>query len=171
MISPSPTPSNQLVLSLGSNIDARQNICLALDALQEEFGELLLSPVYESEAIGFQGDNFLNLVVAVNTVLSLTQVYKTLKRIEESQGRDRSLERFASRPIDIDILLFGDEKGDEIGVQLPRPEISRNAFVLRPLADLLPQQTHPDRGKPFLQLWHEYDQASQKLWPIEFVWP
>ena len=76
----SPT---QLTLSLGSNIDAKRNIRLALDALREKFGELALSPVYESEAVGFEGDNFLNLVVAATTDLDLTLVQEFLKHLED----------------------------------------------------------------------------------------
>jgi 2-amino-4-hydroxy-6-hydroxymethyldihydropteridine diphosphokinase len=164
----SPT---QLTLSLGSNIDAKRNIRLALDALREKFGELALSPVYESEAVGFEGDNFLNLVVAATTDLDLTLVQEFLKHLEVSQGRDRRQEKFSSRPIDVDILTFGEARGEEGGIELPRPEITRNAFVLLPLAELLPEQIHAPSGKAYAQLWREYDQSSQKLWRIDFVWP
>lgn len=159
-----------LTLSLGSNIDAKRNITLALTSLREKFGELSLSSVYESEAVGFAGDNFLNLVVAVETSLSLVLVQEFLKHVEVSQGRDRAQEKFSSRPIDIDILTFGEDDGAAIGVTLPRPEITENAFVLLPLAELLPSVLHAPTGASYAELWAGYDKQAQRLWPIDFIW-
>lgn len=160
-----------LALSLGSNIDAQRNIRLALDALASQFSALRLSSIYESESIGFAGDNFLNLVVAVETELSLVLVQESLKQLEESQGRDRTQAKFSSRPIDVDILFYGDDSGAALGIDLPRAEITRNAFVLLPLAELLPKIRHKPTGLTYEALWASYDKDSQKLWPIEFAWP
>ena len=165
------TLKNTLALSLGSNIDAQRNIRLALDALARQFSTLSLSSIYESESIGFAGDNFLNLVVAVETDLSLALVQEFLKRLEERQGRDRTQAKFSSRPVDVDILFYGNDSGATLGIDLPRAEITRNAFVLFPLAELLPTALHAPTGKTYAELWASYDKDSQNLWPIEFVWP
>lgn len=165
------TLNKTLALSLGSNIDAQRNIRLALDALARQFSSLSLSSVYESESIGFDGDNFLNLVVVVETDLSLVLVQEFLKQLEESQGRDRTQAKFSSRPIDVDILFYGSDDGASLSIELPRAEITRNAFVLLPLAELLPDAQHAPTGKTYAELWASYDKDSQKLWPIEFAWP
>ena len=159
----------ELILSLGSNIDADRNIRCALDLLEDIFGGLEMSSVYESESVGFLGDNFLNLVAIFVTEFDLAFVNKTLKSIEDRLGRDRSAEKFSSRPIDIDILIFGDSTGEECGIELPRAEILQNAFVLRPLTELRPSAIHSHTGQSFSDLWSAYDHSLQNLWPINFA--
>lgn len=159
----------ELILSLGSNIDADRNIRCALDLLEDFFGGLEMSSVYESESVGFSGDNFLNLIAISVTDFDLSFVNETLKSIEDRLGRDRSAEKFSSRPIDIDILIFGDSTGEECGIELPRAEILQNAFVLRPLAELRPRTMHTHTGQNFSDLWRAYDQSLQNLWPINFA--
>ena len=159
----------ELFLSLGSNIDAERNIRCALDLLEGVFGDLEMSSVYESESVGFLGDNFLNLVVIFASEFDLPFVNATIKSIEDRLGRDRSAEKFSSRSIDIDILIFGDSTGEECGIELPRAEILQNAFVLRPLTELRPSTIHTHTGQSFSDLWRAYDHSLQKLWPINFV--
>lgn len=159
-----------LSLSIGSNIDAATNIRVAIAALREHFGELDCSTVYESEAIGFEGDNFLNLVATVDTSERLADLIDFLKALEDRLGRDRNQPKFSGRTMDIDILTYGDNTGADCGITLPRAEITRNAFVLRPLAELLPDAVHSQSGLSFAELWQRFDQASQRLWPIEFDW-
>ena len=93
-----------------------------------------------------------------------------LKELEDKLGRDRQKARFSGRTMDIDILLFGSESGDSSGIELPRPEITENAFVLQPLAELLPDEVHSVTGKTYLELWQEYDKSKQRLWPVETDW-
>lgn len=154
-------------LGLGSNKDAAVMLASALEALTAQFGELELSPVYESEAVGFNGANFLNMVVRVQTALSVGELLKALRAIEDAHGRDRRHPKFASRTLDIDILTYDRCVGDFDGVQLPRDEVLKNAFVLRPLADRWPDFTHPVKNRTYADLWQSYDHASQKLWRAE----
>jgi len=159
-----------IYLSLGSNIDRHRRITAALDALAENFGELLLSSVYESVSVGFEGDSFFNLVVGINSSQSVGQISKILKSIEDQNGRDRSGPRFGSRSLDIDILTVDDIAGEIDGIQLPRDEVLKNAFVLLPLAEIAAQTPHPVTGQSYSQHWQEFDKDKQKLWPVEFIW-
>ncbi len=159
-----------IYLSLGSNVNRHKNIVAALDALSALFGELQISSVYESKSVGFDGSNFFNLVVGAETFLSITELSEKLKRIEDDNGRKRNGPKFSPRTLDIDILTYGDFVGVESGVNLPRAEIIKNAFVLLPLAEIAPQLLHPQLQKSYQQLWSEYDRASQSLWSIDFEW-
>jgi len=160
---------NRVYLGLGSNVDRERHIASALDALAEAFGELCISSVYESEAVGFDGDHFLNLVVGCNTALSVGALSACLRKIEDDNGRVRGGERFSARTLDIDILLYSDVAGTVDGIALPRAEILRNAFVLLPLAEIAGSEKHPIENKTYAELWRAYDR-QQKLWPIDFVW-
>lgn len=160
----------RVYLSLGSNMAREQHILAALDALQAQFGALTISSVFESEAVGFDGGNFYNLVVGVDTGLSIAALSDILKTIEDDNGRCRKGPKFSSRTLDIDILTYGDLVGTEAGVDLPRDEITKNAFVLWPLAEIAPDTPHPTLNKTYRQLWTEYDKNRQRLWPVDFVW-
>jgi 2-amino-4-hydroxy-6-hydroxymethyldihydropteridine diphosphokinase len=160
-----------LALSIGSNIDAESNIRAALDALHLEFENIRNSTTYESQAIGFDGDNFLNLVILADTDKGLDDVAAILKRLEDKLGRDRQQVRFSGRTMDIDILLYGNESGMCCGIELPRPEVTKNAYVLQPLSELLPDLVHPATGMSYLNLWKDYDKSKQQLWAIETDWP
>ena len=160
---------NRVWLSLGSNIDRYRHINAALDALQARFGTLVISPVYESVAVGFEGDNFLNLVVGIDTGLPVGELATLLKAIEDANGRDRSAPKFSARSLDIDILTYGEVAGERDGVELPRDEILKNAFVLAPLTDVAAEECHPLTGRSYAEYWREYDRGSQTLWRVEFI--
>jgi 2-amino-4-hydroxy-6-hydroxymethyldihydropteridine diphosphokinase len=159
-----------LTLGLGSNLQPEYHISLALDALYAHFGELVLSSVFESEAVGFQGGNFLNMVVATHTDLSLDDISLLLKELENCSGRKRDQHRFSPRTLDIDILTLGDLQGEHHGIVLPRPEITVNAYVLWPMSQVCPERIDPHSGHSYLVLWAGYDRSQQKLWPVDFTW-
>ncbi|GAB6039972.1 2-amino-4-hydroxy-6-hydroxymethyldihydropteridine diphosphokinase [Endothiovibrio diazotrophicus] len=156
----------RVFVSVGSNIDREHNIRSALDAMEAAFGELELSTVYETVAVGFEGDNFFNLVVAFDTGLALEQVTTALREIEQAHRRERGSKRFAPRTLDLDLLLFDDVVADE--PELPRGEIVKYAFVLKPLAELAPTLRHPTLGTPYAELWQRFDPGEQRLWPVDF---
>lgn len=156
-----------VLLGLGSNQNAAQSINAALSALKTTFGELTASPIYESEAVGFDGDNFLNMVVEINTEQLVGELWQVLRNIEDAHGRDRTQPKFAGRTLDIDILTYDNTVGTVDGVLLPRDEILKNAFVLKPLADMRPTGVHPEVKTTYKELWAAYDQGSQKLWSVE----
>jgi 2-amino-4-hydroxy-6-hydroxymethyldihydropteridine diphosphokinase len=134
------------------------------------FGPLALSPVYDSAAIGFEGQPFLNLVAGVDTALDVGDLARRLRHLEFEHGRPPNASRFSARQLDIDILTYGDASGLIDGVELPRGEILENAFVLCPLADLAPDDIHPVAGRTYRELWQNYDKSSQALVKVEFEW-
>jgi len=159
----------RVYVSIGSNIGREQNIRAGVAGLQQRFGELILSSVYESEAVGFDGDSFYNLVAGFDTMLSPQQVAAELRAIEEEHGRVRNGPRFSSRTLDIDLLLYDDLILHEGKLEIPRDEITKNAFVLWPLAEIAPQLRHPQLGVSYDALWEDFDKPSQPLWPVAFA--
>ena len=157
----------QVYVSIGSNIDKKKNISGCLKALAEHFGALVLSPIYESEAVGFEGDNFYNLVAKFKTSLSVGELNEKLKAIEDQYGRKRTGPKFSGRTLDIDILTYDNLVGDIDGVQLPRDEITKNAFVLLPMNDIAADELHPELQVTYGRLWFFFDKESQSLWPVE----
>lgn len=160
----------EVCLGLGSNVTPEQHIVAALNALAQAFGKLRISRVFESEAVGFDGHDFYNLVVIINTDQCPKELVQTLRAIENENGRDRSKPKFSPRTLDIDILTYGELVGEFNGVVLPRDEILENAFVLWPLAELVPEQRHPETGQTYGELWAAYDKSRQKLAPVDFFW-
>lgn len=160
----------RVYLSLGSNIDRDHYITVCLDTLHEQFGELLISSIYESEAVGFEGDAFYNLVVGIDTELSVDELYYALRDIEHENNRRRDIEKFSARTLDIDILTYDQQVGPFAGGVLPREEITRNAFVLWPLAEIAPDELHQPSHQTFAALWAEYGVDKQSLWRVAFEW-
>ncbi|MDB2386098.1 2-amino-4-hydroxy-6-hydroxymethyldihydropteridine diphosphokinase [Shewanella sp.] len=159
----------KIYISLGSNIEPVRYLKAALVDLDRHFDNLVLSSVFESEAVGFDGTNFLNMVVAADTSLSIEAVVTTFKQIEQDNGRVVGAKKFAARTLDLDLLLY-DDVVCQLPVALPRAEILYNAFVLWPLAEVAPTLIHPIAQQSYQSLWAEYDKSEQKLWPIEFHW-
>lgn len=158
-----------IYISLGSNIDREKNTRAGVKALRQAFGKLTLSSVYESEAVGFDGDAFYNMVIACDVDTSVHETNRILRDIEDEHGRDRSGPKFSSRTLDLDLLLYDDIVIDENGLKLPRGEILKNAFVLWPLAEIAPDKIHPETGTRFAELWAAFDKSKENLKPIDFA--
>jgi 2-amino-4-hydroxy-6-hydroxymethyldihydropteridine diphosphokinase len=148
-------------------MDRERHVSSALDELAREYGDLQQSTIFETEAIGFSGALFYNLVVAFETPQSPQEVATALNRIEDAHGRDRRGGKFGDRSLDLDLLLYDDAVIDQPGLRLPRPEILEYAFVLRPLAEIAADRKHPVTGETFAALWERFDAASQPMWPLE----
>ena len=140
-------------VSIGSNIDPTHHIREAIQALEARFGHLLASRVYETVAVGFEGDAFLNMVVGFATRESPEAVVTALRAIEDAAGRERSGAKFGSRTLDLDLLLYGDRTAEVAGKPLPHPDILKYPFVLGPLAELVPEGRHPTMGETYRELW------------------
>ncbi len=160
----------RVYLSIGSNIDREVNIRGGVADLKKTFGEVTLSRVYESESVGFEGDNFYNLVAAIDTAMTPVEVSNTLHEIEAEHGRTREGPRFSSRTLDIDLLIYDELITSDNGLQLPRDEITKNAFVLWPLAEIAPEEKHPVIKQTYDEMWQQFDKQKQSLWPVTFQW-
>ncbi|HEY0289455.1 MAG TPA: 2-amino-4-hydroxy-6-hydroxymethyldihydropteridine diphosphokinase [Pseudomonas sp.] len=157
----------QIFLGLGSNIERENHLCAGLEALAGFLTDMRCSPVFESHPVGIKSGPFFNLVVSALTDLPLMELDRRLKFIEADNGRyapDRK-----GLPLDIDVLLYGEQVGNFDGLILPRAEILKNAFVLWPLSLIAPQVKHPGVNIVFSQLWAQA-QIDQKLWPVGFEW-
>jgi len=157
-------------ISVGSNIEPAVNIRSAMLDLRSNYPDLIVSSVYESESVGFAGDNFYNLVVGFETYQGVREVAQQLRNIEDSHARDRKGPKFSSRTIDLDLLLYGDVIINDASLNIPRDEISKNAFVLWPLAEVAAEVVHPQFKQTIAAMWQAYDKKSQSLWPVEFDW-
>lgn len=156
-----------IYISVGSNIDPQRHVGLALAELKAHFQALRQSSLYESKAVGFDGDNFINLVVQASTDMDIQQVVDCLHEIEARHGRDRDGPKFSSRTLDLDLLLYDDVTCRSDGIHVPREEILYNAFVLYPLAEIAPDLVHPTEHQSMAQLWQQFDKGKQKIWRVE----
>jgi 2-amino-4-hydroxy-6-hydroxymethyldihydropteridine diphosphokinase len=158
-----------IYISVGSNVDKEKHTKAGLQGMYQAFGELTLSSVFESESVGFEGNNFYNLVIKACTKLSIAEVCCVLKNIEQDNKRQRGEQKFAPRTLDLDLLLY-DSQVTSRPIALPRPEVLYNAFVLKPLAEIAADEVHPEVNKSYANLWQAYDKSQQKLWAIKFDW-
>ncbi|MDH3281532.1 MAG: 2-amino-4-hydroxy-6-hydroxymethyldihydropteridine diphosphokinase [Gammaproteobacteria bacterium] len=155
----------KVYVSIGSNIDPADNVRSAVAALRRKFDPLELSSVYASEPVGFDGAHFYNLVAAFETDLPLEDINRRLREIEDAHGRVRGGDKFDSRTLDLDVLLYGSLVDRERGI--PRHEIDQYAFVLKPLAEIAGDETHPGTGCTFKCMWERFPAAAQRLWRLE----
>ncbi|BAV32495.1 2-amino-4-hydroxy-6-hydroxymethyldihydropteridine pyrophosphokinase [Sulfuricaulis limicola] len=158
----------RVYIGIGSNIDRENSIRGAVRELTAHYGQLTLSPVYESKALGFEGENFYNLVTGFDSAEPIEQITETLSRIESRLGRVRQENRFSARTLDLDLLLYGDLVQHDDKVNLPHPDIRRYAFVLSPLADIAPDLRHPETGLACAKMWQQFEMGKQEMWKTNF---
>ena len=143
----------EVYIGVGSNIDAERNLVGAIEVLQERVGVVELSCIYRNPPVGFDGDDFLNLVLRFRSDAGPVAVEQVLSEIEQSAGRARTGRGPGPRSLDLDLLLYGSLIDAELG--LPHEDVMKYPFVLRPLAELAPSLTHPITGIPVTQSWIE----------------
>ncbi len=157
----------RVYVSVGSNVGREIHIRAAVSALARCYGGLLLSSVYESRSLGFDGPDFYNMVVGFDTEEDPLAVAEVLKALEAEYGRDRAAPRYADRTLDLDLLLYGDRVIHGPRLSLPRGEIIEHAFVLAPLAEIAGEELHPVLNKSYRELWHSFDAPDQELRPVD----
>jgi 2-amino-4-hydroxy-6-hydroxymethyldihydropteridine diphosphokinase len=150
----------RVFVGIGSNIDREHNIGRGLALMRRHFGELLLSGVYRTKAVGFEGEDFFNLVAGFDTELAPDTVVRLLRAIETTHDRSRSPSRFSARSLDLDLLLYGDLVRHDGVVDVPRADIVKYAFVLEPLAEIAADLCHPETGERFADLWARFDRGA-----------
>ena len=123
-------------LSIGSNIEPVKNIIFSIKELKKILTNINISNTYVTPSIGFEGPEFLNLIISGNTELSLEQLNALLKVIEDNAGRDRTVKKFDSRTLDIDIVLAVEEGA----IIYKSDEIKKYSFVNVPLHDIYEEE-------------------------------
>jgi 2-amino-4-hydroxy-6-hydroxymethyldihydropteridine diphosphokinase len=150
-------------VAAGSNVEPEKNLARALDELEKKFGALAISPAYRNPAVGFAGEDFINLVVGLRTAETPRQVKEKLERIEINCGRPRDAPKWAPRTMDLDMLMYDQLVSDVPGLILPRPDLLRRAFMLKPLADLAPALMHPTQHRTLGELWGQFPATDQSF--------
>ena len=158
-----PTEKTEVFLSIGSNIDPEKNLQFACRELKKTFDNIQASSVYRNKAIGFKGNDFLNMVVKVKSTYSPNEILDCLRGLEVTTGRDIGTGAFDSRTLDVDMILFGDLVHPDKPFKIPRSDIELYSFVLCPLAEIEPDGIHPVIGKTFKNLWEDFDQEEHLL--------
>ena len=155
----------KVYIGIGSNIDKVRNIKGCLKYLKDFFSEIRISPVYQSKAVGMEGDDFYNLVVRFKTSLGIKALESKLREIEYCFGRKRNQPPHTSRTLDIDLLLFGNLISEKHNI--PRDDITNYIFVLKPLYDIEPDLIHPIRHEKISILWEKFDKSLQTIQSLE----
>jgi len=159
---------NTVFISLGSNIEREKYINAGINALKKAFGPLILSSVYESDAVGFKGAPFLNLVASFETDQSPKQVDLVLDNIERLNGRTPEQKKFNPRTLDLDLILYGDHISQDPTLEIPREDVTQYAFVLAPLNEIAGHHLHPILKKSYAELWEAFDKKGTKQRCIDF---
>ena len=157
-----------MLVAAGSNVAPIENLRRALAVLEPHYAPLRVSQAYANAAVGFEGDEFVNLVVGFETRDDVREVIARLHEAEAACGRARDAPKWAPRSMDLDILLFGDTVCDEPGLRLPRPDLLRRAYMLGPAAEISPDTVHPTARRTLRELWHEMqrDAPPHALRPV-----
>jgi 2-amino-4-hydroxy-6-hydroxymethyldihydropteridine diphosphokinase len=158
-------------VAAGSNVEPVANLHRALDVLARHYSSLRCSRAYRNAAVGFEGDDFVNLVLAFDTDDDVRTVLGHLHEAEAACGRARNAPKWAPRSMDLDVLLYGDTVADEPGLVLPRPDLVRRAYMLGPMAELAPDLVHPTLGATMRELWHAFDRQAHAMQPVDLGWP
>ncbi|GAB4482430.1 MAG: 2-amino-4-hydroxy-6-hydroxymethyldihydropteridine diphosphokinase [Anaerolineae bacterium] len=163
-------------ITMGSNIDPEANLQQALRLLGQQIKVHAVSQVYESPAIDAAGrpnpdqPPFLNAAVLAETSIEPMRLkYEVLRGIEAAMGRVRGEDKYAPRPIDLDIALYGDERHKDVEgrLTLPDPEIQTRAHIALPLADLAPGYIHPVTGQTLGEIAARFEgDPSIRLHPL-----
>lgn len=153
-------------VGIGSNIEPEQNVRRALAELRRRFGALTISTIYVNPAVGFAGDDFLNLAVKFATALPVHELAAQLRAIEARHPARGEATKFTARALDLDLLLYSDLVLESRDVRVPRPEITRYAFVLRPLAEIAGDCLHPVLRVTLAELWARFDRSQAPLRPV-----
>lgn len=150
-------------VAAGSNVQPEYYLSVALRAMAAAYGPLTLSPAYRNQAVGFVGDDFINLVVSFHTEDPVTEVRQQLQKIEAACDRPPGAHKWAPRTMDLDILLFGDLISNEPGLIIPRPDLLKRPYMLKPMADIAPDVRHPTLGQSMRELWAGFDAAGHSM--------
>ncbi len=159
----------EVYVAAGSNIAPGARLREALAFIEDDYGPLKVSPTYRNAAVGFEGEDFLNLAIGISTDEGVWQVVERLRAIETRCGRPRDAPKWAARAMDLDIVLYGSLVCSEPGLTLPRLDLVRRAYMLKPVADIAPDVVHPTLGMRLAELWEEFDSGGHELVTVDLM--
>jgi len=156
-------------VAAGSNVEPERNLVRACAQIAQRWPDARFSRAYRNAAVGFEGPEFINLVLGFTTDQPLAEVLAQLHAIESDCGRPRNAPKWASRTMDLDILLYGDLIEKTAQYTVPRPDLTRRPFMLGPMAEIAPDVVHPVAHKTIAELWREFDRGAHALTPVSLV--
>ncbi len=159
----------KVFVAAGSNVEPEKNLASACAQIVRNWPDAFFSRAYRNAAVGFDGPEFINLVLGFSTAQPLDAVIAQLRDIETQCGRPRLAPKWASRSMDLDVLLFGDRVEKTAEYTLPRPDLLKRPYMLGPMAEIAPEVVHPTVGKAIGVLWNEFDRDGHEMVPVEFA--
>jgi 2-amino-4-hydroxy-6-hydroxymethyldihydropteridine diphosphokinase len=157
----------RVFVAAGSNIEPEINLARACAEIRHTWPDTVCSRAYRNVAVGFDGPDFINLVVGFSAAQPLVSVIARLRAIETQCGRPRYAPKWASRTMDLDVLLFGDLVEKTTDYTLPRPDLLKRPYMLGPLAEIAPDVIHPVAQRSIAQLWEDFDRDGHEMSPVE----
>jgi 2-amino-4-hydroxy-6-hydroxymethyldihydropteridine diphosphokinase len=158
-------------VAAGSNVEPEKNLERACAEIAHAWPDAHFSRAYRNVAVGFDGPDFINLVVGFSAAQPLPLVIERLRGIETHCGRPRYAPKWASRTMDLDVLLFGDRVEKTTDYTLPRPDLLKRPYMLGPLAEIAPRVMHPTAHKTIAELWAEFDRDGHEMKPVPLELP
>lgn len=156
----------KVYVGIGSNLLPEKHIRIAVAELEQRFGPLTLSPVYRNPAVGFDGPDFYNLVAGFDTECSPADLMGQIEEIHELADRARGPDKFVTRSLDIDLLIYGDVISEQF--KLPRADVLDYEFALKPLCDIAPRLRHVQTGRQLRSHWREMSENGHALELVDF---
>ena len=158
-------------VAAGSNVEPEHNLERACTEIVHTWHDARFSRAYRNVAVGFEGPDFINLVTGFTTALPLESVIARLRAIETQCGRPRYAPKWASRTMDLDVLLYGDLVEKTTDYTLPRPDLLKRPYMLGPLAEIAPDVVHPTEHRTIADLWKQFDRNGHEMKPVTLNLP
>jgi 2-amino-4-hydroxy-6-hydroxymethyldihydropteridine diphosphokinase len=170
-VSEHTTEPTRVFVAAGSNLEPEVHLARACAEIAASWTEMRFSRAYLNKAVGFDGPDFINLVVGFSTTQPLNVVIARLREIETLCGRPRLAPKWASRTMDLDVLLFGDRIEKTADYTLPRPDLLKRPYMLGPLAEIAPDVMHPTEHRTIGELWKSFLHAPHEMQPVDIDLP
>ena len=161
----------RVFVAAGSNLEPEKHLVRACADIRHSWHDAVFSRAYRNAAVGFDGPDFINLVTGFSTAQPLDAVIARLHAIETQCGRPRYAPKWASRSMDLDVLLYGDRVEKTADYTLPRPDLLKRPYMLGPLAEIAPEVLHPTARRSIGALWEEFDRAAHSMTPVPLGLP
>ena len=157
----------RVFVAAGSNVEPEKHLAKACGEIRHSWHDVVFSRAYRNVAVGFDGPDFINLVLGFTTAQPLDAVIARLRAIETQCGRPRFAPKWASRTMDLDVLMYGDLVEKTAEYTLPRPDLLKRPYMLGPMAEIAPEVVHPTAGKTVGLLWQEFDRDGHQMTPVD----